>query len=167
MRTSLNEPPDTAITSFRQQASVFSLLNLFVIAALLFVQVLLTQYWGRLSPLLLAALGLGFLFHAVVFMWIQARPAPITRSLVVSLTVSSVAVNSILMFVAAATNHEDSQYFALMIIPILEAAFRFPCSPPRWLWLLLTASISIGSGSIIEFIRHSNSMNTLKRELCP
>ncbi len=125
MRTSLNEPPDTAITSFRQQASIFSLLNLFVIGALLVVHVLLAPYWGRLSPLLLVALGLGFLFHAVIFMWIQARPATITRSLVVSLTVSSIAVNSILTFVAAATNHEDSQYFALMIIPILEAAFRF------------------------------------------
>ena len=125
MRTSLNEPPDTAIASFRQQASIFSLLNLFVIGALLLVHVLLAPYWGRLSPPLLVALGLGFLFHAVIFMWIQARPATITRSLVVSLTVSSIAVNSILTFVAAATNHDYSQYFALMIIPILEAAFRF------------------------------------------
>ena len=125
MRTSLNEPPDTAIASFRQQASIFSLLNLFVIGALLLVHVLLAPYWGHLFPPLLVALGLGFLFHAVIFMWIQARPATITRSLVVSLTVSSIAVNSILTFVAAATNHDYSQYFALMIIPILEAAFRF------------------------------------------
>jgi signal transduction histidine kinase len=120
----VNEPRDSAITSFRQQASVFSVLNLFVIAALLFLHALLTPYWGRLVPLLLAALGIGFFFHAVIFMWIQARPAQITRPLVVTLTCSSIAVNSVLTFVAAATNHEDSQYFALMIIPILEAAFR-------------------------------------------
>jgi len=120
----LDETPDAAITSFRQQASVFSILNLFVIAGLLLVHVLLTEYLGRLSPLLLVALGVGFFFHAFVFMWIQARPAQITRSLVLSLTFSSIAVNSILTFIAAATNHEDSQYFALMIIPILEAAFR-------------------------------------------
>src|SRR3974377_1202299 len=124
MITGVNEPPDSAITSFRQQASVFSILNLFVIAALLFLHVLLTPYWGRLSPLLLAALGAGFFFHAVVFMWIQARPAQITQPLVVTLTFDSISVNSVLIFVAAATNHEDSQYFALMIIPILEAAFR-------------------------------------------
>jgi two-component system sensor histidine kinase HydH len=116
---------DNAITSFRQQTSIFSILNLFVIAGLLFVHVLLTPYWGRLSPILLVALGLGFFFHAIVFMWIQARPAAITRNLVVGLTISSIAVNAVLTFVAAATNHEDSQYFALMIIPILEAAFRF------------------------------------------
>jgi two-component system sensor histidine kinase HydH len=120
----LDQAPDAAITSFRQQASVFSILNLFVISGLLFAHVLLTEYLGRLSPLLLVALGVGFFFHALVFMWIQARPAQITRSLVLSLTFSSIAVNSIVTFVAAATNHEDSQYFALMIIPILEAAFR-------------------------------------------
>jgi signal transduction histidine kinase len=124
MTTGFNEPPDSAITSFRQQASLFSVINLFVIATLLFLQVLLTPYWGRLSPLLLVALGTGFFFHAIVFMWIQARPAQITWPLVVTLTFASIAVNSVLTFLAAATNHEDSQYFALMIIPILEAAFR-------------------------------------------
>jgi len=95
-----------------------------VISVLLFLHVLLTPYWGRLSPLLLVALGIGFFFHAIVFMWIQARPAQITRPLVVTLTFASIAVNSVLTLLAAATNHEDSQYFALMIIPILEAAFR-------------------------------------------
>jgi signal transduction histidine kinase len=119
-----SEHSETDISSFRQQASVFSILNLFVIAGLLFVHVLLTPYWGHLSPMLLVALGIGFLFHAFVFMWVQARPARITRPVVMSLTFSSIAVNSALTFVAAATNHEDSQYFALMIIPILEAAFR-------------------------------------------
>ena len=124
MAIALNEPADAAITSFRQQVTVFSVLNLFVIAGLLFTHVLLAPYWGRLSPFLLVTLGLGFLFHATVFMWIQAKPATITRTLVVSLTIASITVNSMLTFVAAATNHEDSQYFALMIIPILEAAFR-------------------------------------------
>ena len=101
------------------------MLNLFVIAGLLFMHVLLTPYWGRLSPLLFVALGLGFLFHSAVFMWIQARPSTISSANVLYVTLSSIAVNSVLTLTAAATNHEDSQYFALMIIPILEAAFRF------------------------------------------
>jgi signal transduction histidine kinase len=124
MTIAVNERSDTAISSFRQQASVFSVLNLFVIAGLVFVHVLLTPYWGHLSPVLLAALGIGFLFHSLVFMWVQARPAQITQPVVISLTFLSITVNSVLTFIAAATNHEDSQYFALMIIPILEAAFR-------------------------------------------
>lgn len=101
------------------------MLNLFVIAGLLFMHVLLTPYWGRLSPLLFVALGLGFLFHSAVFIWIQARPSTISSANVLYVTLSSIAVNSVLTLTAAATNHEDSQYFALMIIPILEAAFRF------------------------------------------
>ena len=125
MTPTVDESFDTAITSFRQQASVFSILNLFVIAGLLFLHVLLTPYWGRLSPLLMVALGLGFLFHSAVFIWIQARPSAIATDNVLYVTVCSIAVNSVLTLIAAATNHEDSQYFALMIIPILEAAFRF------------------------------------------
>ena len=125
MIPTLEEPFNTSITSFRQQASIFSILNLFVIAGLLFVHVLLTPYWGRLSPLLFVALGLGFLFHSAIFIWIQAQPSTITRTKVLYVTVSSIVVNSMLTLIAAATNHEDSQYFALMITPILEAAFRF------------------------------------------
>ena len=125
MITTVNEPAETAITSFRQQASIFSLINLFVIGGLVLTHVLLTPYWGRLSPVLVVTLAAGFLFHAVVFMWLQARPATVPTAVVTGITVSSIAVNSLLTFVAASTNHEDSQYFALMIIPILEAAFRF------------------------------------------
>ena len=125
MTFTVDAPLDTAITSFRQQASIFSILNLFVIAGLLFLHVLLTPYWGRLSPVLFVALGFGFLFHSAVFIWIQARPNTITAKMILYLTVASIAVNSKLTLIAAATNHEDSQYFALMIIPILEAGFRF------------------------------------------
>ena len=125
MTFTVDEPFDTAITSFRQQASIFSIVNLFVIAGLLLLQVLLTPYSGRLSLVLFVALGFGFLFHTAVFIWIQARPNTITAKMILYLTVASIAVNSKLTLIAAATNHEDSQYFALMIIPILEAAFRF------------------------------------------
>ena len=125
MTFTVDEPFNTAVTSFRQQASIFSILNLFVIAGLLFLHVLLTPYWGRLSPVLFVALAFGFLFHTAVFIWIQARPNTITAKVILYLTVASIAVNSKLTLIAAATNHEDSQYFALMIIPILEAAFRF------------------------------------------
>ena len=125
MTFTVDEPFDTAITSFRQQASIFSIVNLFVIAGLLLLQVLLPPYWGRLSLVLFVALGFGFLFHTAVFIWIQARPNTITAKMILYLTVASIAVNSKLTLIAAATNHEDSQYFALMIIPILEAAFRF------------------------------------------
>jgi len=117
---------ESTITSFRQQAGIFSILNLFVIATLLLAHVLLAPYWGRLSPTLFVVLGIGFLFHSSVLTWIQARPTTTASAKVVAfVTIASIAVNSALTFVAAATNHERSQYFALMIVPVLEAAFRF------------------------------------------
>jgi two-component system, NtrC family, sensor histidine kinase HydH len=123
--------------SFRQQASIFSFLNLFVIAALPLLHVLLTSYLGRLPPVLFVALGLGFLFHVTVFIWIQTRSDSIADRMVVYLTLSSIAVNSAITIVAATTSNQDSQYFALMIIPILEASFRF--SFPATLAVVLLA----------------------------
>jgi hypothetical protein len=133
MSSPVDEPLDTAITSFRQQTNIFSILNLFVIAGLLFLHVLLTPFLGRLSSVLLIALGFGFLFHACVFVWIQARPSKISKNAVLPLTVSSIAVNSILTFVAATTSHEDSQYFALMIIPYSKRPSDYRFSPRSWL----------------------------------
>jgi hypothetical protein len=121
---SVTETADAA-ASFRQQASLFSFLNLLVIGALPLLHVLLSSYLGALSPVLFAALGAGFLFHMTVFIWLQTSPERITDHAIEYLTISSIAVNSVITFVAATTSNQDSQYFALMIIPILEAAFRF------------------------------------------
>lgn len=116
---------ESTITSFRQQATIFSILNLFVIATLLLAHVLLVPYLGRLSPTLFLTLSAGFLFHASVLTWIQARPGTISTKMVLVVTVASISANGIMTFAAAATSHEASQYFALMIVPVLEAAFRF------------------------------------------
>jgi signal transduction histidine kinase len=116
---------ESTTTLFRQQTNVFSILNLFVIASLLLAHVLLAPYWGRLSPALFVALGIAFLFHASVLTWIQSQSGSFSPRMVLVVTVASISVNCALTFVAAATNHDRSQYFALMIVPVLEAAFRF------------------------------------------
>ncbi|HET7150567.1 MAG TPA: HAMP domain-containing sensor histidine kinase [Candidatus Acidoferrum sp.] len=117
---------ESTITSFPQQATIFGILNLFVIATLLLAHVLLAPYWGRLSPTLFVVLGAGFLFHSGMLTWIQARPpTTVSAKMVLLVTIASIGVNSVMTLVAAATNHERSQYFALMIVPVLEAAFRF------------------------------------------
>ena len=118
-------PLEPTLMSFRHQVGIFSVLNLFVIAAFLLAHVLLAPYWGALSLVLLIALGTGFLFHAFILTWIQSKPISITPKLVLLVTIASIAINTGLTFVAAITNHEHSQYFALMIVPVLEGAFRF------------------------------------------
>jgi signal transduction histidine kinase len=116
---------ESTTTLFRQQTNIFSILNLFVIASLLLAHVLLAPYWGRLSPALFVALGIAFLFHASVLTWIQSQSGSFSPRMVLVVTVASISVNCVLTFVAAAANHDRSQYFALMIVPVLEAAFRF------------------------------------------
>lgn len=135
MGMELTEPGDAA-TSFRQPVAVFSFLNLFVIAVLPLLHVLFASYLGSLSSVLFVALGFGFLFHATVFVWAQARSATITSKAALYLTIASIAVNSALTFVAATTSNQDSQYFALMIIPILQAAFRL-----SFLWTMLVVAV--------------------------
>lgn len=124
MGIGFREAGDDAV-SFRQLAGIFSFLNLCILAALPLLNVSLTPYLGTLPLGLFAALGLGFLFHATVFIWIQTRPGEVTNRTARYLTIASIAVNSILTFVAATLSNQDSPYFALMIVPILEAAFRF------------------------------------------
>ncbi len=111
--------------SFRQLAATFSFLNLCILAALPLLHVSLTPYLGTLPLRLFVALGLGFLFHATVFIWVQTRPSGVTDRMARYLTIASIAVNSVITFVAATVSNQDSPYFALMIVPILEAAFRF------------------------------------------
>ena len=135
MAMTSSERGDTA-APFRQPIAIFSFLNLFVIAVLPLLHVLFASYLGSLSPVLFVALGLGFLFHTTVFVWVQARSGSITGKTVLYLTIASVAVNSALTFVAATTSNQDSQYFALMIVPILEAAFRL-----SFLWTMLAVTI--------------------------
>jgi signal transduction histidine kinase len=135
MAMTLSEPGDTA-TPFRQPVAIFSFLNLFVIAVLPLLHVLFASYLGSLSPVLFVALGFGFLFHTTVFTWAQARSATITSKAALYVTIASIAVNSALTFVAATTSNQDSQYFALMIVPILEAAFRL-----SFLWTMLVVSL--------------------------
>ena len=148
--------------SFRQQASIFSFLNLFVIAALPLLHVLLTSYLGSLPPVLFVALGLGFLFHVTVFIWIQTRSDAVADRVVLYLTLSSIAVNSAITLVAATTSNQDSQYFALMIIPILEAAFRFSFPATLavvvladslnfyWVWMTYRVSLSPQFNEYVE-----------------
>ena len=133
---------DSTIYYFRQQTSVFSVINLFVIATLLLAHVILAPFWGRLSLALVVALGVGFLFHASVLIWVQAGVKQLATSTVTLVTITSISVNTILTFLAAASNHEDSQYFALMIVPILEAAFRFS---------LLSTILVVGIADLLNF----------------
>jgi signal transduction histidine kinase len=109
----------------RQQEIIFSILNMFVIAMFLLANMLLSRYWGPVSMHLFSVLALGFLAHAALLIWIQSRANLITANGIKTWTLISIGLNMALTVTASATSKNDSQYYVLMLVPVLQAAFRF------------------------------------------
>jgi fumarate reductase subunit C len=111
--------------SFKRQESTIIVLNLIVLAALLLIHTLFSSFFGNPPRLLLIVLAVGFLMNVLEFIWIQGAGA-ISAAGIVVLTWSSIALNMTLAFVLASLSYrQDTQYFALLVAPILQAAFRF------------------------------------------
>lgn len=113
--------------SFKQQESIFIGLNLFVLATLLLVHTLFSAYWGESSRALVAILGGAFLAEAGELIWLRKSRQTLGRTGMILLTGLSIAMN---LCLAAAlqqlSNRQDILYFIVMVVPILEAAFRRP-----------------------------------------
>jgi signal transduction histidine kinase len=115
--------------SFKQQESTFVILNLFVLATLLFIHTLFASHWGKPSAILVAILAGAFLVQVVELFWLVLRSQPLSLSGIAALSWSSIGFNILLaLTLAEVTNREDTQYFILMVVPILVAAFRLALS---------------------------------------
>ncbi len=113
------------LPSFQRQESTFVIINLLLLAALLLLQTLFASYWGNPSKPLVLALGLGFLLKTAELIWIQSLTRPLGLIPQFLLTWASAGLNTVLViFLTVLNGHEDSPYFVLMMIPILEMAFR-------------------------------------------
>jgi signal transduction histidine kinase len=108
---------------FRQQEFVFCVLNLIVILSLLSANFLLSQVWGPVTLFLLVTLLLGFCGHLALALWIRFHPR--SSSPLLTATILSIFINTVLTLAASATNRSDSQYYILMSVPVLQAAFRY------------------------------------------
>ena len=111
--------------SFKKQEAIFVVLNLFVLAALLLIHTILASHFGNPPKSLVLLLAGGFLLNVVELVWIQGRAKPLSDQTMFALTWSSITVSMALAIVLASLSYrQDAQYFALMIVPILQAAFR-------------------------------------------
>ena len=111
--------------AFKRQESTFIVLNLTVLASLLLIHTLFSAFFGTPPRLLLLVLAAGFLLNVIEMIWLQAAKALSARG-IVFLTWSSIAVNMTLAFVLASLSYrQDMQYFALLVAPVLQSAFRF------------------------------------------
>jgi signal transduction histidine kinase len=111
--------------SFRRQEFVFAALNLGLIGSLLALQAISKFGRGKPSASVIVVLTAGFMIQAAYFIWLRAKSAPLSPATRRILTFWSLGFNSILALVLTSmTIRGDTAYYALMLLPILEAAFR-------------------------------------------
>ncbi|HYL75730.1 MAG TPA: HAMP domain-containing sensor histidine kinase [Bryobacteraceae bacterium] len=132
--------PDLA--SFQRQESTFIFLNLFVLSSLLLIHTLFSSFFGRPPALLIVVLACGFLINVVELIWLQGVSF-LSANGIVFLTWFTIALNMTLAFALASLSYrQDLQYFALLVAPVLQAAFRFS--------LGVTVAV-VGASSTLEF----------------
>ena len=111
---------------FCQQELVFATLNLFVLAALLLLHSLFSSLLGSPSTALLITLGTAFLLRMLEVLWLWARFRPLNRAQADVVVWISISLNiGLALFLTLLTNREDSPYFVLLALPVLQAAYRF------------------------------------------
>jgi signal transduction histidine kinase len=110
-----------------RQEAIFAVLNLFVLAVLLLTHTIFESYWGSPPKILIVVLTTGFFLNSAELIWVYTRTADFTPATITTLTWTSILANMALAFVLAAlSNRQDLQYFALLVVPVLESAFRLP-----------------------------------------
>ena len=116
--------------SFKQQETTFVILNLFILATLLLVHTLLASYWGYPSATLIAILAVALFALGAELFLLEARGTHLTLSGATLLTWASICFNILLaILMSQLTSREDTQYFVIMAVPILVAAFRLTFVP--------------------------------------
>ncbi|HET9308087.1 MAG TPA: ATP-binding protein [Candidatus Sulfotelmatobacter sp.] len=114
------------LSSFRRQESIFIVLNLLILAVLLCLHFYFASFWGKPPLLLIVAAGIGLILKSAEWLWLQRLSKPLTPVALTALTWASVALNLTLASVLALlTDKEDTPYFVLLALPVLEAALRF------------------------------------------
>jgi signal transduction histidine kinase len=113
------------VESFHRQELFFALLNLFLIGALLALQAISKFVRGRPSASVIWILAIGLLLQSVHLAWFYHKRASLSlREQRVS-TFWSLGINSALaLLLTFMTIRGDTAYYALMLLPVLEAAFR-------------------------------------------
>lgn len=115
--------------SFRHQEMVFAVLNLFVLGALLLLHSVFSSLLGSPSPSLLLTLGAAFLVRMLELLWLWARDPLLSKVSADFIAWVSICFNlGLALVLTLLTNREDSPYFVLLALPVLQAAYRFRLS---------------------------------------
>ena len=116
----------TDLVSFQRQESLFIILNLVLLPLLVLMHSAFAGFWGKPSLAVVTAVGLAFLLRILELIWVRSLSRPLTVAQVRVLTWSSIVFNLMLAtLLSDLANHDDNPYFVLMVVPVLESAFRF------------------------------------------
>jgi signal transduction histidine kinase len=111
--------------SFRRQELFFAFLNLLLIGALLALQAISRFVRSRPSASVIWVLAVGLVVQAAHLTWLNWRTAPLSSPKHRIFTFWSLGFNSALALVLTfITIRGDTAYYALMLLPVLQAAFR-------------------------------------------
>ena len=111
--------------SVRHQEFVFAALNLLLIGAMLALETISKCVQGGATTSVIIVLAAGFAIQACHLIWLRRRGATSSRRKRLFLTFWSLGFNTTLALVLTLlTIRSDSVYYALMLLPILEASFR-------------------------------------------
>lgn len=126
--------------ALKKQQIAFAILTLFVLALLLVLHTLFASILGEPSFGVLATLSLSFLLKFGELVWLQGKPAGLGEQVAKVETLCSILLTFLLSGVLAyLTNRDDSPYFVLLAIPILQAAHQLGV-----VMTLLTVAIADG-----------------------
>ena len=118
--------PGLDLLSFKRQQTVFILLNLLLLLVLLLMHWSMASYWGPPSIGLIGATLAVFLMRIPELLWVRRRSRPLPAAIPIALTAASILLNiGLSILLSELADHEDTPYIALLLLPVLEAAFRF------------------------------------------
>lgn len=111
--------------AYRRQLIAFGILALFVIAALLLMHTLFSALLGEPSDAVILLLSCSFAAKMFEVIWLQSRQDGISeRSAHIETAISAVGIFALAITLAFLTNRDDSPYFVLLAIPILQCAYH-------------------------------------------
>ena len=114
------------LDSFRRQESILIELNLLILVVLFSLHLYFASFWGKPAPLLIVAVCAGILLKSGEWLWLRRLTRALKPKQLATLTWVSIALNvSLATVLGILTDKEDTPYFALMVVAVLEAAFRF------------------------------------------
>ena len=146
------EPTD-AFDEVRSQESVFILLNLSILAALVVVHVLFQSWLGKPSALIIGMLAGRFAWQVLELVWLQGRIQPLGPAWTRAYSVGTVVLH--LAFASTATlasGLEHSHYVVLFVLPTIAAAFRF-----GWLGTIVVTLVA-SANTLLEVRVHYDKL---------